>query len=174
MIQIIEKEIDSLIEYENNPRYNDRAVDAVMASIKNFGFKNPIVIDKDGIIICGHTRKKAAEKLGYEKVPCIVADDLTDEQLKAFRIADNKTAELSEWDFVKLDEELAQIEIDMSQFGINVSNFDWDSIGDITSEAYETPEKDALKCPKCGCIDIAFHFKKVPRTEMLAEAGEEE
>lgn len=106
--------------YENNPRNNDGAVKAVAASIKNFGFKVPIVIDKNNVIVAGHTRLKAAERLGLDKVPCIVADDLTDEQIKAFRVADNKTAELADWDFAKLEtelSELADLDFDMEQFG---------------------------------------------------------
>lgn len=117
---IIEKKINEIHEYENNPRHNENAVAAVANSIREFGFKVPIVIDKDGVIVAGHTRKKAAESLGMETVPCIVADDLTEEQIKAFRVADNKTAELAEWDIEKLEAELKQIsDIDMSLFGFS-------------------------------------------------------
>ena len=117
-MQIVNKRVDELIPYANNPRDNAGAVDAVAASIDEFGFKVPIVIDKDGVIVAGHTRTLAAEKLGLETVPCIVADDLTDEQIKAFRLADNKTAELASWDFTKLEQELAELsEVDMEQFG---------------------------------------------------------
>ena len=96
-MKIINKQIKELVPYQNNPRKNDKAVDAVAASIKQFGFKQPIVIDKDNVIVCGHTRYKAAQKLRLKEVPCIMADDLTDDQIKAFRRADNKTAELAEW-----------------------------------------------------------------------------
>lgn len=98
--------INDLIPYENNPRINDNAVDAVANSIKEFGFKVPIVVDKNNVIVAGHTRLKAAQKLGLEEVPVIVADDLTEEQIKAFRLADNKVSELADWDFSKLEEEL--------------------------------------------------------------------
>lgn len=111
---------DDLIPYENNPRHNDDSVDQVAASIKEFGWKVPIVIDSDNVIVCGHTRWKAAHRLGIKRVPCVVADDLTDEQIKGFRLADNKTAELSEWDFGRLEEELKGISMDMSQFGFDV------------------------------------------------------
>lgn len=87
--------LTDLKPYEKNPRKNDNAVNAVANSIKQFGFKVPIVIDADNVIICGDTRYKAAQKLGLESVPCVVADDLTPEQIKAFRLVDNKTAELS-------------------------------------------------------------------------------
>ena len=115
---IIEKNIKDLKPYERNPRHNDNAVDAVAASIREFGFKVPIIIDKDGVIVAGHTRYKAAKKLRLNAVPCIIADDLTDEQIKAFRLADNKVSELAEWDIDLLDIELDDItDIDMSQFG---------------------------------------------------------
>lgn len=117
-MKIEEMKVGELIPYENNPRKNDAAVDAVAASIREFGFKVPIVIDKAGVIIAGHTRAKAAKKLGMKTVPVIRADDLTEEQVKAFRLADNKTGELAEWDFAKLEEELRALDdIDMGQFG---------------------------------------------------------
>lgn len=103
------REIDDLMPYENNPRINDNAVDAVAASIKEFGFRNPVVVDSDGIIICGHTRWKAAKKLGLEKLPVHVARDLTADQVRALRIADNKTSELSSWDYDILPIELAAL-----------------------------------------------------------------
>ena len=86
-MEIINKNISDLKPYENNPRNNDEAVDVVAASIKEFGFKVPIIIDNDNVIVCGHTRYKAAKKLKLENVPCIIADDLTDAQIKAFRLA---------------------------------------------------------------------------------------
>lgn len=125
-MQIEEVKTSDLKPYENNPRNNDSAVDAVAASIKEFGFKVPIIIDKDNVIVAGHTRLKAAQKIGLEKVPCIKADDLTPEQLKAFRLADNKVGELATWDFEKLEEELAELDalnldFEMSDFGFDVS-----------------------------------------------------
>lgn len=117
-MEVQEIKIDQLTPYDHNPRQNDGAVDAVAASIKNFGFKVPVVIDRERVIVAGHTRFKAAKKLGLESVPCIVADDLTDEQIRAFRLADNKVGELAGWDFDLLNMELAGIEeLDMTQFG---------------------------------------------------------
>ena len=114
-------DVDSLIPYANNPRLNDNAVDAVAASIKEFGFKVPIVVDGENVIINGHTRLKAAHKLGLKQVPVIVADDLTPEQAKAFRLADNKTGELAQWDMAKLGIELEGIDdIDMTDFGFDI------------------------------------------------------
>ena len=119
-MNIIEMSVDELTPYENNPRNNDDAVQYVANSIQEFGFKVPIVIDKDNVIVAGHTRLKAAKMLGLDKVPVIVADDLTENQVKAFRLADNKVGELADWDFSKLEEELAEIDdIDMSDFGFD-------------------------------------------------------
>ena len=96
-MQIMEMNVEELKPYENNPRNNDDAVEAVAASIREFGFKVPIIIDENGVIIAGHTRLKAAQRLGMEKVPVIQADDLTEQQVRAFRLADNKVAELATW-----------------------------------------------------------------------------
>lgn len=117
-MQIIEKGINELIPYTNNPRKNDGAVSYVAESIRQFGFKVPCVIDRNNVVIAGHTRLKAAQELGMDTVPCIVADDLTDEQVKAFRLADNKVSEMAEWDNDLLNIELDDIlDIDMSDFG---------------------------------------------------------
>lgn len=106
--------------YDKNPRKNDNAVDAVANSIRTFGFKVPIVIDADNVIVCGHTRYKAALKLGLDSVPCIVADDLSPEQVKAFRLVDNKTAELAEWDGALLTDELKSLPAEL------VAEYDFD------------------------------------------------
>lgn len=115
--QIIYKKVVELVPYENNPRNNDEVVDYVANSIKQFHFQVPIIIDKDNVVVAGHARLKACKKLGIEEVPCVVADDLTEDQIKAFRIADNKVGEISTWDMEKLGFELADIDIDMSEFG---------------------------------------------------------
>lgn len=113
--------IDDVIPYDNNPRHNEDAVQYVANSIKEFGFKVPIVIDKNNVIVTGHTRHKASKLLGLDKVPCIRANDLTDDQIKAFRIADNKVSEYATWDTSKLNIELAEIELDMLDFGIDIT-----------------------------------------------------
>lgn len=149
-MKIIEKRLAELCEYENNPRNNEEAVDKVAASIKEFGFKVPIIIDSDNIIIAGHTRYKAAQSLDFGKVPCIVADDLTPEQVKAFRLADNKVSEFSNWDWAKLDEELEALsDIDMSAFGFAASEeIDIDSFFEDAEPKEKEPKK--IKCPHCG------------------------
>ena len=119
-MNIVELSINEIKPYEKNPRKNDKSVDKVANSIKEFGFKVPIVIDKDKVIVCGHTRYKASKKLGLSKVPCVVADDLTEEQIKAYRLADNKVGEDSLWDMDLLNEELEDIfELDMTEFGFD-------------------------------------------------------
>ena len=134
------RNVDDLIPYDNNPRKNDEAVDYVANSIKEFGFKMPIVIDKNGIIIVGHTRLKASKKLGLKEVPVIIADDLTDEQVKALRLADNKVSEVAQWDFNMLDKELAELDIDMKQFNFDDIKLDADSFGeDFEISDMETP-----------------------------------
>jgi DNA modification methylase len=138
------KKVTQLNEYENNPRNNEAAIEAVANSIKSFGFKVPIVITSDHVIIAGHTRLKAAISLDLKEVPCIIADDLSEDQIKAFRLADNKTAELASWDFSKLEAELIDIDMDMLQFGFeeleeglpdNATDDDFD----INEEIPETP-----------------------------------
>ena len=143
---------DSLIPYANNPRLNDNAVDAVAASIKEFGFKVPIVVDGENVIINGHTRLKAAHKLGLKQVPVIVADDLTPEQVKAFRLADNKTGELAVWDIDKLQIELDSIaDIDMTGFGFDIEIDDIEEDTEVKED--EAPEvKDVEPKAKLGDI----------------------
>lgn len=110
--------LKDLKPYEKNPRHNDDAVELVANSIKEFGFKVPIVIDRNNVIVCGHTRYMACKQLKIKEVPCVVADDLTDNQIKAFRLADNKVAEKAEWDYDLLNTELDDIvNIDMEDFG---------------------------------------------------------
>lgn len=123
-MKIETRQLGEIREYEKNPRKNDKAVNAVAESIEEFGFKVPVVIDRNGVIVAGHTRYKASKKLGLTEIPCVIADDLTDEQIKAFRLADNKTAELSEWDLELLSLELKELEgfdLDMNLFGFDTT-----------------------------------------------------
>lgn len=132
-MQIEEISTGALAPYDRNPRKNDKSVGKVAESIKEFGFKVPIVIDKDNVVVCGHTRLKAAQKLGLKTVPCIRADDLSNEQIKAYRLADNKVGEDSEWDFNRLGEELGEVfNLDMGRFGFDLVG-DSDEYGDTFS-----------------------------------------
>lgn len=164
-MEIIYKNINELIPYENNPRLNDEAVEYVKNSIKEFGFKVPVVIDKDNVIIAGHTRIKASKELGIKDIPCIIANDLTEEQVKAFRLADNKVAEKSMWDYTKLDEELDSIsDIDMSLFDFNINTDDLELDYDNENEV-EDINKKLCRCPKCGHINEEKAFKYYEDTE---------
>ena len=131
-----------LIPYKNNPRLNDEAVEYVANSIKEFGFKVPIVIDKDNVIIAGHTRLKAAERLGIDEVPCIRAADLSEDQVKAFRLADNKVGEIATWDLDELNMELDNIELDMADFGFDME------LDDLELESGEIIEDEVPEPPK--------------------------
>lgn len=124
--------IEDVVPYEKNPRLNDQAVDAVASSIREFGFKVPIVVDGKGVVVSGHTRLKAAKTLGLGEVPVIVADDLDDTKIKAFRLADNKVAELADWDeslLIKELEELDDLNYDMGQFDFEFDLDDADGNG---------------------------------------------
>ena len=154
---VVWKDPNELTPYAKNARKNDATVPYLVNSIKRFGFRVPLVIDKAGTVICGHTRLKAALNIGMEKVPCVVADDLTEAEIKAFRLADNKLAEMSGWDFDKLDEELDELKIDfdedMGDFGFgetgdtNPDDFFGDADGDGGSKS---PKKIKCTCPECG------------------------
>ena len=135
-MNIVELNIHDLVPYENNPRNNIEAVEYVANSIEKFGFKVPIVVDKDNVIVAGHTRYMASKKLGLETVPCMVADDLTEEQVKAFRLADNKVSEIATWDDELLAIELSDIvDIDMSDFGFV-------DLSDVVTESDDTYTTD--------------------------------
>lgn len=139
-MEIIQKSINDIIPYENNPRKNEKAVENVKKSIRRFGFKNPIIVDSEGVIIAGHTRYKASLELGLETVPVIVADDLTEKQIKAYRLADNKTGELAEWDFNALEAELFDLSLsfDMSDFGFEIEKITDEGFG----EEFTLPDDD--------------------------------
>lgn len=136
-MEIINKSRKDLIPYEKNPRKNDEAVEYVANSIREFGFKNPVIIDKNNVIVAGHTRVKAAERLGIEEIPCIMADDLTDEQIKAFRLADNKVGEIAEWDLEMLDLELLDIDMDMTDFGFEIEEEEIKEIKKVELKPYK-------------------------------------
>lgn len=158
-MRIVNIKVDKLIPYENNPRINDEAVDYVANSIKEFGFKVPIVIDKNNVIVTGHTRWKASKKLGLEKVPCIRADDLNEDQIKAFRVADNSVAEIASWDMDKLKLELDDIDIDMGAFILNI-----DEIGD--EEITKFPEEGEYYGDERERTNKAYNLDLASLTEM--------
>lgn len=152
-MKIIQVKTSDIKPYENNPRQNDEAVEFVASSIKQFGFKQPIIIDKDNIIIAGHTRHKAARVLNLETVPCVMADDMTPEQVRAYRLADNKVAEFSVWDMDKLRDELSEISgINMDELGFgDISDMlDTDGLFNDADNESTAGEPDMVTCPDCG------------------------
>lgn len=145
-MEIINKNIDELIPYVNNPRKNKDAVDKVASSIKEFGFKVPVVIDKDNVIVTGHTRLLAAKKLGIKEIPCIIASDLTPAQIKAFRIADNKVGEYADWDTNLLKVELEELkELD---FDLDLTGFEDKDLDMLLNEESEEVEEDNFDLEK--------------------------
>ena len=156
-IEIVYKNINELIPYENNPRINDKAISYVANSIKQFGFKNPVIIDNENVIIAGHTRLKACKQLGIKEIPCIYADDLNDEEVKAFRLADNKVSEIAEWDYTKLDLEIESIlNIDMLDFGFE-DIFKMD-IPNIIEDNYDTTDTMEIQVNNGDIFKLGNHF----------------
>lgn len=157
-MQIVYKKIDELIPYENNPRNNEEAIKYVANSIKEFGFKVPIIIDKENVIVAGHTRYKASKQLGIAEVPCVIADDLTEEQIKAFRLADNKTAEIATWDFDLLEQELGEIAgLDMTDFGFDFLEPE-ESIEEVKEDNYEIEEIEEPKTKLGDMYKLGNHY----------------
>jgi DNA modification methylase len=152
-INIVYKKIDELKPYKNNPRKNDKAVKAVADSIKEFGFKVPIILDSNMEIIAGHTRLKAAKRLKYKEVPCIIADDLTPDQVRAFRLVDNKVGEFAEWDIDLLNIELSEIELDLTPFDFKVEK----TVNDIEEDDYEVVVPDEPKSKKGDIYILGNH-----------------
>lgn len=154
-MEIINKNIEEIKMYENNPRNNDGAVEYVANSIKEFGFKVPIVLDKNNVIVAGHTRYKAAKLLKITEIPCIIADDLSDEQVKAFRLIDNKAAELASWDIDLLNLELENIkDIDMDLFNFEISNI----LDNVVDDEYEVELPEEPKTKSGNIYKLGNHY----------------
>lgn len=166
-MNVIEMNITDVVPYTNNPRDNAEAIERVRESIEQFGFKVPIVIDQNNVIIAGHTRLEAAKELNMKKVPVIQAADLTEEQAAAFRLADNKVAEFSQWNMKQLQKELDQIQnIDMEAFGFE----------ELQEEAKQLEEPEAVIEDKTNVYvlvecDDDFHAEAV--LLKLTESGYE-
>ena len=147
-MELLKLRLADLKPYKNNPRYNDDAVEAVEESIEQVGYSAPIVVDENMEILAGHTRAKALYRLGEEEVDCIIVRGLTDEQKRKFRLLDNKTAEIAEWDLEKLMEELE---------GLDFGNFDFfskeiEKMADKAIRDHKAPEEKIVICPRCGKI----------------------
>ncbi len=143
--------IEEVKPYDKNPRNNAEAVKYVARSIEAYGFKQPIVVDKDNVIIAGHTRWLAAKSIGMKDIPAIIADDLSEEEVKQYRLVDNKVAELATWDFGLLEEELSGIDIDMSEFGFDSTDFSNALQDEIIDDEYDEQE-EVQKRSSCGDI----------------------
>lgn len=151
--------IDKIKEYTNNPRKNDKAVEKVKNSIELFGFKVPVILDKNNVIVCGHTRYKASKELQLKEIPCIYADDLNEEQIKAFRIADNRSSDFSEWDFELLEQELKEFEkFDPSDVG-------FDEIRNAADKFFDSENKESFTRKNDEYNDFIEKFKPEASTD---------
>lgn len=169
--------LESLTPYEKNARLHTEVdLATIENSIKEFGMCDPIGIWSDkNVIVEGHGRMLALKALGHTEAPCIRLDHLTDEQRRAYALAHNKTAQMSKWDFEMLDSEIAELDLDMTDFGfVNPDDIDWAGVEDLSEETYEAPEKDYLECPHCHHRDSKNRFKKVSSDEEVEEESEEE
>ena len=148
-MKVIQKNVNELIPYEKNAKKHDETqIKNVAESIKQYGFVQPVVVDKDNVIVIGHCRVLAAKLLNMETVPCVCVDELTEEQVKALRLVDNKTNE-SPWDFDLLSEELEELDMDLSEFGFaKIEHIDMDAFFEDTEPTVKEPKK--IQCPHCG------------------------
>lgn len=144
-MKINEVNVDKLVPYANNPRLNEHTVNDLVKSIREFGFNQPIAVDKDYVIITGHARYKASLVMGLEKVPVVVLDNLTDEQVKGYRLADNKVGEKSAWHVNKLEQELMDLSVDMAQFGFEDLKGQLDGLDFDMDESDSGEDMDVLE-----------------------------
>ena len=161
MTEIQNMKLTEIHPYEKNPRLNDDSVDAVANSIRDFGFRAPIIVDKDRVIIAGHTRYKAAKKLGLKTVPVIVAEDMTPEQVEAYRIADNSAGSASTWDLDLLSDILQDIDFDMADYGLDldvVSTYEDQQTEIIEDEAPEPDFENEATVKKGEVWKLGSHF----------------
>ena len=159
-MQIQMMKLSEIHPYEKNPRFNDGAIEAVANSIKEFGFQQPIVIDKDNVVVAGHTRLRGAKKLGLTEVPCIIASDLTPEQVQAYRIADNKTGEIAEWNYDLLPVEIKELQekdFDLSLLGFDADELDKFLNGGTEENTIAEGETDADAVPEVPEKSVSKH-----------------
>lgn len=170
-MNIREVSISRLREYENNPRNNDLAVEKVKYSIDRFGFLFPVVIDINYVIVCGHTRVRACRELGIQTVPCIIADELTEEQINLFRLVDNKTSEYSDWDFDKLKEELSLVDLTLDENQLLLDRFE------LSAEVFDIePEQAEIKIPSFNFMgdDEPRHHERKPTVKTISGETDDE
>lgn len=163
-MNIVEKRIDEIKPYENNPRFNDEAVEYVAESIKQYGWKQPIVVDAGGVIIAGHTRYKAAKLLRMDMVPVLVANDLTEDQVKAYRLADNKVSDFSQWDNKLLLQELDEIPDDL------FTGFD---LSEVYDNILDETDNEAVEMNEAGTsYEVTFRSEDMRKIELIKQAWE--
>ena len=171
-MEIVKIKINNLKPYKNNAKKHPKEqIEQIKKSIQEFGMNDPIAVwGKDNLIVEGHGRLEALKELGYKEVECIRLDHLTDEERKAYTLAHNKLTMNSDFDFDILNDELDDIlNIDMSDFGFENIDIDWDNVEDLTSTNYDRPEHNMLECPQCHHIDRDIHFKKVKDADIDKE-----
>jgi ParB-like chromosome segregation protein Spo0J len=151
-MELVKIAVNEIVPYENNPRLNDQAVSAVVESIRQCGYVAPIIVDEDYVILAGHTRLKAAMKLGFETVDCVVVKGLDEEQKRKFRILDNKIHELSNWDVDMLREELEDINLNGIAWFDDLLNPDVADLNDQSEPDIEEEEEETVVCPRCGAV----------------------
>lgn len=158
-MNIREVSISRLREYENNPRNNDLAVEKVKHSIERFGFLFPVVVDVNFVIVCGHTRVRACREMGITSVPCIIADELTEDQINLFRLVDNKTSEYSDWDFEKLKKELSLVDLTLEKNQLLLERFE------LSTEVFDIePEQAEIRIPSFNFMGVN---DRKPRVETI-------
>lgn len=166
-VKVEQVQLDTLKPYSGNAKkHTNEQIDAVEQSIKQFGFRNPILAwhneAGEAEIVAGHGRAIAAKKLGIKEVPVVFVDDLTDAQRRMLTHADNQTTMMTGWDYDQLTYELDVLgaDFEVNDFGFDVGSIDWaDGVEELSEETYEEPEKEQLVCPACGHVDTKAHFK---------------
>lgn len=151
-MEIVKLKLSQIKPYENNPRRNDIAVDAVAESIRQCGYCSPILVDENNIILAGHTRYKALQKLGWQEAEVVVRDGLTDEQKRKYRLLDNKTNEFAGWDFDLLESEIEGLDFEGFDFGFSEITKNIDELDELFTPEAEKPveEPKQIQCPHCG------------------------
>lgn len=144
------KKLEEVHPYENNPRRNDGAVNAVAESIRQCGYIAPIIVDENGVILAGHTRYKALRQLGYQEADVVIKSGLTEEQKRKYRLLDNKTGELAEWDVDLLEMELDGLDFGSLDLDWGISSAEGLDLDEAASTQSEEEETETIHCPKCG------------------------
>lgn len=173
MKEFVTLALKDIIPYERNPRKNDASVDDVAESIRQVGYKQHIIVDENNVILAGHTRWKALQKLGWKEVEVQRELDMTEQQKRKYRLLDNKVGEKSGWDYELLDWELEDLDFEGYDFGFEYDDGDiFADVNEIDQHNYEAPDKTELICPACGHRDSKERFKVVGSEDISEQSGE--